>query len=973
MGDKARGGEGASKNKPPESEDQSQLLAGLEDLLREEEYEASDEALTADEAPAPPAETATPKQPAAGKKRTVRDTGGRERRARERQVFKDLDAQLATEAAGVEIADDRLTAHLTRVGSEDTYAGITALLASHKVCAGIDHEAIRAALAKARSEGPQYEVLVASGHPPVVRSPGGPRYHLPPELIPRKTEAGLEPTPFDALRQILGAPSLGTVVAWPAPIKLVHPGEVIAEFRPPEVDPGQDVLGKEIVPELAPPEPLRAGEHTALSADGTRCVAQLYGYAGLVDGVPAVALPLWTSPSQDEARFVHLPPAVAATPPTREEVAAVLEAKWVTHGVLPKRVTGLCRQLALAMGSPLTVTVAQGQPAQPGETAKVTYRFPLEELPPWNLLQRMSRCKDLGSLEAALDELLATEGIRCRSVRPGEVLVEKTPPTAGTPGKDIQGEEVAAEEGKDVELQTGENVTLAEDGLQCTADIYGYACRHASQVSVVSPLWMGEDKETLYFLNLAELPPARFPSLEEIQPLVDRQGKEIQGFNAERWTEILRGLRADECSERLVVVAEGTPVQHGRDAVFDWRVDIVERPGTILADGSIDFRDRHLVTVVDEGGLIGHLTPSQPGVPGRNLFGGVINPPVPLEIEVVTGAQVTAEHADEGTAYRATVAGGVMRTEEIKEDGGRARKTIKIDLYRIFSVETDVDYNTGNITFTGDVHIKGSVRSGFTVEATGSVHVGEVVEAGARVKAGGDILVQSGVVGDETRLEAGGQVMAKYIQGATVLAGGDVTAGTYFLEATVRAAGTVTAQGQGEGEGLAMVGGMIWGAKGIEARSLGTPANTALRVVTGVDPFAVARLEELRAGMRTCEAQQHKVLQAVFGLSRPDPALIKQKVRLCANPQQKATMLRGVKALSQLTEKRQRLHEELQALLETQRQLASQAAIVANEHLYAGVEVRVGEHTLRVREDQQHVRVRLVEEEERTSIQILTL
>jgi uncharacterized protein (DUF342 family) len=84
-------------------------------------------------------------------------------------------------------------------------------------------------------------------------------------------------------------------------------------------------------------------------------------------------------------------------------------------------------------------------------------------------------------------------------------------------------------------------------------------------------------------------------------------------------------------------------------------------------------------------------------------------------------------------------------------------------------------------------------------------------------------------------------------------------------------------------------------------------------------------------------------------------------------------MLRSVKALSQMTQKRQGLHEELQALLETQRQLASQAAIVANEQLFAGVEIRVGEHTLRVREDQQHVRIRLVEEEERTSIQILSL
>jgi hypothetical protein len=486
-------------------------------------------------------------------------------------------------------------------------------------------------------------------------------------------------------------------------------------------------------------------------------------------------------------------------------------------------------------------------------------------------------------------------------------------------------------------------------------------------------MWMGEDKESLYFLNLAGLQPARFPSVEEMQILVERQAKGIQGFDGQRWTEVVRALQPGERTEQLVVVAEGVPVQLGRDAAFDWSLDISERPGTILEDGSIDFRDRHLVTVIEQDGLIGRLTPSRPGVPGRNLFGAPISPPVPLEIEVVTGAQVRAEPSEEGTVYRAAVAGGVMILVETKEEGGRIRTTIKIDLYKVFSVETDVDYNTGNIVFSGDVHIKGSVRSGFSVEATGSVHVGEMLDAGTRVKAGRDILVQAGIVGSETELDAGGTVMAKYIQGATIRAGGDVTTGTYILEATVRSSGRVIALGKGDSVKWAVVGGLVWGAKGVEARSLGSPTNPGLRVVTGVDPLAMSKAEELRTELRTGEEQQGKVLQAAFGLKHPDAALIRQKVRLCQNPAQKAILLRSVKVLSQLTEQHQRLRGELEALIETQRQLAAQAEIVVNEQLFAGVEVRVGEYTLHVKEDQQHVRLRLVEEEGRTSLQILSL
>ena len=65
----------------------------------------------------------------------------------------------------------------------------------------------------------------------------------------------------------------------------------------------------------------------------------------------------------------------------------------------------------------------------------------------------------------------------------------------------------------------------------------------------------------------------------------------------------------------------------------------------------------------------------------------------------------------------------------------------------LLEIQGDVDYSTGNIDFSGDVHICGDVRENFTVHAQGTVTVDGLVEA-ATVEAGGDLVIARGVVGD---------------------------------------------------------------------------------------------------------------------------------------------------------------------------------------------------------------------------------
>ena len=209
--------------------------------------------------------------------------------------------------------------------------------------------------------------------------------------------------------------------------------------------------------------------------------------------------------------------------------------------------------------------------------------------------------------------------------------------------------------------------------------------------------------------------------------------------------------------------------------------------------------------------------------------------------------------------------------------------------------------------------------------------------------------------------------MAKFIQEATIRAVEDVQAGAYIFNASVRAGGRVIVLGKGEGKSRALVGGLIWGGKGIEATSIGSPYNTGTRLVVGVDPDRVNRLDQLRDNIRACEERQQRLMEKI-GVDSLDMEVIRQKLQLTASPQQKKLIVSGLKRIARVTSLHESLHQEVEELATKQRQLARQAFIIIRDRLFSGVEVRMGEETLAIGEDRERIRLRLAEEDNQLKI-----
>ena len=893
-----------------------------------------------------------------------------ERKQRDREDYRNLEAHLQVTPLGLVVADDKMAVRVSRITADNSAEEILALLKREKIVHGIDHDSIRSALSKAATGQHQFEVTVARGQRPKVLEETHIVYHLPDDLI---TDPEAQKTDFERLKRLMEGQYLEACKNWRGPVKIVRKGDLVAELKHAEIELGCDVFGQEVNLEGRGGMTLEVGDNVTLSEDGTQATADLFGYAGLLAGLVTVVPPIWMSSDHMEARFIFYSSRKAPPVPTEEDLNELLEMKWIEYGEMEKQVELICQRLAEKQALPTTVPLAQSSPEIHGGDAQIKYSFDPFELIKWNQLQTLLSAKAPEAIQHNLSELYEGEEectIRFKAVRLGEVVVEKLPASQGVAGRDIQGEEVAPNEGNDVPLEVGEGLAIDEDELRARAEHFGYvALRWDIEVNVLSPLWISPDRTAVYFLNLPQAQNPKYPSVEDMQALLDKEGV-VHGFNAERWAEILAELEEGKHKDFVICVAQGTLAQPGSDAEFDWMVQIDnDKPGRIMDDGSIDFRDRNLNTVVKEGDMLGKLVPPKVGVVGKDVFGNELQPPSPLNIEVVTDSRIYAEPVEGGAmAFYCETGGGISTDSEIKKVKGRTHKRINIGVYPISNIEGDIDYSTGNIDFNGDVVVGGSVQSQFSVKATGTVTIGGYIEAGAYVTAGQDILIQRGVVGASTELVAGGDIMSKFIQEATARAGGNVKVGSYIFNASVRACGEVIVPGMGEGKSRALVGGLIWGAKGISARSIGSPYNAGTKLVVGIDPDQVNRADQIRANMHACQEKQRKLLKKL-GVESLDVSLIKQRLARCPSPKQKQAMLMAIKRIAKVAELEQNQQLELEEIAEAQRKLSHQTTINVVSELFAGVDLRIGEQTETIREDKEKVCFKLVTEDEEVKIQ----
>ncbi|MGL1933945.1 MAG: FapA family protein [Fibrobacterales bacterium] len=228
------------------------------------------------------------------------------------------------------------------------------------------------------------------------------------------------------------------------------------------------------------------------------------------------------------------------------------------------------------------------------------------------------------------------------------------------------------------------------------------------------------------------------------------------------WDLIAKVVKRGE-KDAWVTVACALPAEDGEHGQVKEEIEVDKEAKPLIIDGGqADFRNVGEIKQVKKNELIAVRIPPSPGKEGKDVFGEIIEPTPGKEAVMLAGVNtVLSEDGNELTA---------------KDSGYLYRDKGAICVGLLYIVQGDVDFESGNIQYEGDVQILGSVLPDFKVVATGEVIVEGQVDSAYIESSGGSITINQGVFGKEKgEIKAKKDVNLYLIQDTTVKAGGKVT------------------------------------------------------------------------------------------------------------------------------------------------------------------------------------------------------
>lgn len=303
------------------------------------------------------------------------------------------------------------------------------------------------------------------------------------------------------------------------------------------------------------------------------------------------------------------------------------------------------------------------------------------------------------------------------------------------------------------------------------------------------------------------------------------------------------------------LVAQGIEAVHGENGTLEFHFNAEKRDikPKIRDDGTVDFHNLDLIEIVMEGQILVTMIPPKEGITGMNILGKEIVAAKGKKAILPKGKNVKI--SEDGLQLIAEISGQVNMSNG------------KVNIYPTYEAPANVDNSTGDISFIGNVVVKGNVITGFSINAGGNVEVHGVVE-GAAIRAEGDIILHRGMQGmGKGVLIAGGNVVAKYIENSSVSATGDVQCEA-VMHSNIRCGGSLEVNGK---KGL-LVGGVVKAGKEVVAKVIGSPMATITEIEVGIDPTILERYKSIKQELTELKKELVKTEQVIDLLNRAKEA-----------------------------------------------------------------------------------------------------
>lgn len=473
----------------------------------------------------------------------------------------------------------------------------------------------------------------------------------------------------------------------------------------------------------------------------------------------------------------------------------------------------------------------------------------------------------------------------------------------------------------------------------------GYDAAHIKQAIL-------SDKEVVVFLNTADC-----PIIDERYELViaeDQMSVTVRFFSPSdegkritfdeflkdlRFRNITAGLQMDVLQDHFqseglfcmdLVVAKGREPRHGTDAKIEYffNTDVHAQP-EMREDGSVDYFNLNVINHCKEGDVLAKIIPADEGECGVTVLGSRIKPRDVKKVSLKYGNNI--ELSEDRMSIASKVNGHVMLVED------------KVFVSDVYEVE-NVDLSTGNIEFEGSVQVNGNVTSNYVVKAKGNVIINGVVE-GAHIYAGGNIIIARGMNGmAKGTLNAGGNIVAKFIESAKVQADGYINAGSILHSDAIAGTEIVVSGKRGF-----VTGGHVQAGKKIEVKTLGAVMGATTVVEVGVSPKLKAEYVQL----------QKEITEIVRDIKNAQPVITNFAEKRAKGVRFTEEQLKYIKQTAVLLDAKKKeleaKNKEMQAL-----QIAfnpkEKACVKVTGEVYPGTTIIIGELSMNVQTTYQYCR-----------------
>ena len=400
-------------------------------------------------------------------------------------------------------------------------------------------------------------------------------------------------------------------------------------------------------------------------------------------------------------------------------------------------------------------------------------------------------------------------------------------------------------------------------------------------------------------------------SLDEVLKEIEKSGI-VYGLDRETVEKCV----SEENYNNPTQIAAGKKPQRGDDSTFTYHFETTAKWAPKEdEDGRIDYKNINFIQSVEKDALLVTKTPPTAGIPGMTVKGRELPGLSGRDLPFNNGANTRV--SEDGLSLNATTGGSILFLYS------------KVSVNDLTIINSDVDFNVGNIDCRGSVRINGDVKAGFTIKIDGDLEInGNVEDCIIEVK--GNILVKGGFYGKgEGYMKAGGDITMKYSEGQRIECE-NLYVGGEIINCRILAQEKIWVKGK-NGK---IVGGTVKAGKEIRASVLGTKAGTTTVLHVMLDSELIKKYKIIIDEIERLGADEARIKEAMVALYRlqMDNKLTPDKAQVLKKFEKFQADLPG--NIEHLKKQKAAIGEELAKFKET--------GIIAEDIVYPGVKAYFG-------------------------------